>query len=256
MHKDGGLVKYLIRNIEFVASIVENDKLNSILANVQAAMKKRLNKKVILGIDSTSSIPQESQDMIRSIIKEVFERVQEILDVRGLPRDYLQVKVIVYRNYSSGKQNLKQESAFTSDPTQLSEFIKSIERCGGHGHEAIEVLYHQVREEPQTDELIIFTDARPNSPEETRRNREEKGRDYWKGTEFEDEWDAELECREVMARGIPISCLYVGDQDDNDSARHYFENVCRESGGVFSQFKNNSRGEMVEALLRMLTAAL
>lgn len=57
----------------------------------------------------------------------------------------------------------------------------------------------------------------------------------------------------MMARGIPISCLYIGQaSEQDDSARNYFENVCAESGGEFCQFRRNHRQEMVQEVERMV----
>jgi hypothetical protein len=66
-------------------------------------MGRKLAKKVIFGIDSTCSVGRETQEVIRGILEEVFRRVQGRLEALHLPKDHLQIKVITFTNYSSGK---------------------------------------------------------------------------------------------------------------------------------------------------------
>lgn len=149
---------------------------------------------------------------------------------------------------------MSRESDFTSELSQLASFVTSIKPCGSTEHEAIEVLYQAVMEQPDLDMLVIIAAQPANTPIETHILREQKGKAYWRGSKFEEEVDAELECRLVMSRGIPINCLYVGDEEN--AAKGYFEDISRESGGRTHQFRKENGKDMADALFEMVTSVL
>lgn len=74
--KDSGLVKYMLKNVEFISKTVNNDKVQLINANLQTEMKKVLHRRVVLGIDANCAKSTESMAIIKQNIENVFGRLQ------------------------------------------------------------------------------------------------------------------------------------------------------------------------------------
>lgn len=75
---------------------------------------KDLPKKVIIGVDGTSSMTMEYRKHIKGMLLRLFEMKNEYLMGVGLPEERIQIKIVFYTNYSSGKEHLRIGSSFVS----------------------------------------------------------------------------------------------------------------------------------------------
>lgn len=239
--------KYLVRGLEFVGALVGDTGAGRMCQQVKSRLR-RLPRKVYIGMDGTSSMSVEYKGYLKDMLLQLLDLKNQHLQALGLPADHIQLKIVFYTNYSSGRAHLRQSSSFVSQAEEVRDFLEGFKNHGGQGHEAVEVLYHQLLTEKHVDMLAIFADARANTLEETKRNREKLGPAEWAGSEFEELWDADKEAEAIVARGIPIYAFYEG-RDCAD----YFSQLARRSGGAAYECKTSQTDQTLQQLFQVMT---
>ena len=151
-------------------------------------------------------------------------------------------------------------------PENLLNFLQNKECYGGWVNEAIELcLYDALKEKEKLTNIIIFSDSPSNSKQDTEFKRNYVGStftvegispsDYWNSTEFKDVKDYEIELEKIKDKKIPVFGFHVENAQKSkiqrDSAKRFFENISRETGGVYQivNIQNNNEAERLAKLI-------
>ena len=121
--------------------------------------------KIVLGIDGTCSMSVPIKQVL-AILKSSLDELYDILkEVRA--KKSFEIKIVVYRNYNSSKDQIIEETKFENKMDILQKFLQRVKVDGGYGNEALEMLYRNVNSEAGVTDLIILGDARANTKAET-----------------------------------------------------------------------------------------
>ena len=100
------------------------------------------NSKTAICIDATGSmgsvLPKVIQ-VVQGAIPDIYKTI-EMEKVQGS----FELKIVIYRNYSSGVQLLLQYTNFESKSEPLVNWLNGIRVNGGQGNEAIEVCFQHI----------------------------------------------------------------------------------------------------------------
>ena len=174
---------------------------------------------------SMSSLLRKAKTTVRSM----FDRAADVLKVHNIPEDSFQVLFAVYRNYNSDKEAILQASPWESKPDNLRSFMLKIGPEGGWGREAVEVglgFANHEAIEAGICQVILIGDAPPNTEEDVKIKRMEKGENYWKDTKYSNPTFYRTEIKTLQEKCIPVHAFYV-----NDFAKGVFEEIASSTKG-------------------------
>ena len=153
------------------------------------------------------------QEKTKTSVSTMFERAIAVLRQEHVTAGFL-MQFAVYRNYSSGPQDLLVVSPWESKAEHLRNFMDTVGPKGGQGNEAIEVgLQYANAEHAQNpiNQIILIGDMPPNTEAEVVSNR--KGwfgsEASWKGSHFETPTYYKKELSMLQSQGIPVHAFYV-----------------------------------------------
>jgi hypothetical protein len=208
----------------------------------------KVNSKIICLMDATNSMHHLLQKT-KNTLETMFHRASSILAENSIAEGF-EMQIVVFRNYNSSKELLLEASTWESKPENLYRFMKKIKCCGGAGNEAIEIGFWHVNreiEKHKISQVILIGDAPPNTPEEVKILRDQKGEQYWKNTRYGavTTWENELK----YFIGIPVNCLYVSKKAGNA-----FKKISSMTKGGKSAFLDvNDRKNGANMLTNLLT---
>jgi len=93
---------------------------------------KTISIKTVIALDGTGSMGG-AFPKVKEVLKEMFPRLNEVLKTRNANGSF-EIKVIIYRNYSSGPDLIIESSNFENRPNVLVDFVSSINVSGGMGN--------------------------------------------------------------------------------------------------------------------------
>jgi len=177
-------------------------------------------------------------------VGEMFTRAKKILEDAKLNISF-EMQLVVYRNYSSGKDLILQCSGWESKPPALRAFMDSISPSGGQGNEAIEIgLWHANQEFENgsgVTQIILIGDAPANTVADVKSKR--KGAEaYWYNTKFSKPtiWTTEL--ASLKSKNVPVHTFYVAWD-----AKHNFDEIASQTNG--KSYSLNINGDEGAAML-------
>ncbi len=239
-------------SMSFIEALVRGDDKSVrefLLKRNEGAALSMTSSTVIL-MDATGSM-SALLDKAKSTVRVMFERARVVLADSGMDPNGFSVQFAVYRNYSSGQENILQSSGFESNPEQLRKFMDGIRPDGGQGNEAVEIgLWHACEQSHNRtiNQVILIGDA-PANNRSVRPEKDEvlfkragykqqrgvanlggllakSGEDYWKDTPFRHPTDWEAETKRLADKGIPVRAFYVAPY-----AKSNFEQIADRTKG-------------------------
>ena len=198
--------------------------------------------KIVVLMDATGSMNEVIQQA-KNTVSTMFDRVTKILDDNGYDAKCFQLQFIAYRSYDvpSGDM-LLQRSGWSSDATELRDFLNGVQACYGILEEAVEVALQYVNQcvkkskvagDVKISTVLLIGDAPPTPSMKTVeewRKCEEYGCGFWddypgfeKATYYKDEIAI------LKETGIKVNCYYV-----HEWAKESFEWMANETGGECS----------------------
>ena len=167
----------------------------------------------------------------KTTVNLMFTRAKQIIQDNGLLPDCFEIQFAVYRNYSSGKDEILTNSRWESNPGNLKAFMDKTNVSGGLGAEAVEIGLWHANQEADTQpitQVILIGDAPSNSRQEVEQRRKEcYGENYWCNTKFKDCRFYSDEVQKLKSKGIKVHCFYV-----DNYAKANFEEIATATGGV------------------------
>ena len=177
--------------------------------NISPSFNRTSYTKVVF--DSTGSMRDLFEPM-KKIIYSTFERTHEILKNNKISTGAVNIDLITYTNYSSGKEKIIRRSQ-GSDQEASKLFLDNLEVDGGEGNEAIECALHTINKDHEShpvSQVILIGDAGANTPAEViakRKKYENVEKDYWLAYKNVEHYTVELE--KIKTSKIPIYPFFV-----------------------------------------------
>ncbi len=184
--------------------------------------------KTICMMDATGSM-SACLEKAKRTVKTMFERTFAILKEKNVQASFA-MQFGVYRNYSSGADEILEYSSFESDPASLRVFMDKMSPSGGQGNEAIEIgLAHAYAEvvSSKANQIILIGDMPPNTQSNVTSNREGHGEAYWRQHQkFATPTFYRTEVAKIAAKRVPIHAFYIKGE-----AKDAFEEIAAATGG-------------------------
>ena len=190
----------------------------------------------------------------KNTVKTMFTEALQVLEKNNITSAF-EMQFAVYRNYNAPDPELLQYSGWEHDPTNLFQFMDTVQANYGLGNEAVEVGFWHANNElaafkrDERLQVILIGDVPPNNEMEvsTRREDNNGGESYWSGTRFRLKTHYSRELARLKNAGVTVHAFYV-----HDCARTAFESIAREGGGECKELDINT-GTGAETLTGLVT---
>ena len=224
---------------EFLDSIFSEEKdfkkINNFLLQENSSFAESSTVKTLILLDATGSMIN-LLDKTKKTISKMFKRITQVLEKDKIKESF-EIKIAVYRNYSSPEDEIYQESVWERKPQNLIKFLESVEASGGWGNEAIEIGFYHANREEDLSQIILIGDACPNTIEEiqTKRN-DARFKSIWDNSAiYKDPTDYKKELEILMKKKIKVHTFYV-----HDNAKEIFTEISNFTNGSFKFLNINS----------------
>ena len=212
-------------SIKFIESIIKKDlkATKEFLITENKGVETAGNSRTLILLDATGSM-YHLLDKAKKTLETMFNRVSEVLKESGLNENSFQIKIAVYRNYSSPEAEIFQMSCWENKAQSLINFLKNIEVSGGLGNEAIEIGLWQANQEKDLSQVILIGDMPANTQEEVKTRREKYFKNpkiYKNATFYKDELDI------LKNKNIPVHAFYI-----LNNAKINFEEIAQFTNGT------------------------
>jgi superfamily II DNA/RNA helicase len=232
---------------EFIKNLLEKNmaKINAFLLKENRAVRACGNSKTLILLDATGSMAHLLHKT-KKTLNTMFERVNDILNENHVQQGF-QIKIAVYRNYSSSENMILEQSNWEAKPHNLMEFLKKIYVSGGMGNEAIEIGLWQANQEQELSQIILIGDMPPNTKQDVQNKRSSTGfrsSKYSSPTFYLDEVNI------IRSKNIKVHSFYV-----NYAAKSSFEEIARLTTGS-CQFLNINSSDGSKNLIDLINVEL
>ncbi len=174
-------------------------------------------------------------EQTKNTLNVMFDRTFHILKNNSFDINSFQIKIGVYRNYSSGKDLIFQHSAWENKSENLVKFLKGIYPEGGQGEEAIEIGLWNANQEKDLSQVILVGDAPANPKDDVRKKRSHHGNNYWSQTKYKEEAYYETELKKLKDNDVKVHAFFVAEW-----ARKNFQEIANFTDGKSSFLDINS----------------
>ncbi len=190
----------------------------------------------------------------KNTVKTMFTEALQVLEKNNITSAF-EMQFAVYRNYNAPDAELLQFSGWEHDPTNLFQFMDTVQANYGLGNEAVEVGFWHANNElaafkrDERLQVILIGDVPPNTEMEVSSRREDNhgGESYWSGTRFRQKTHFSRELARLKNAGVTVHAFYV-----HSCARLAFEGIAREGGGECKELDINT-GSGAETLTGLVT---
>ncbi|CAF2548255.1 unnamed protein product [Rotaria sp. Silwood2] len=165
----------------------------------------------------------------KNTVEIMFERTIAVLRDNNISEGSFQIQFVVYRNYCCVEDKILQSSPLETKADHLRAFMSSINVEGGLGNEAIEIGLQHSNSENEREaitQVILIGDEPPNTRDEVKSKRNNRGEAYWQTTKFAQETYYENELEKLISKNIPVYAFFVANRAE----------------AIFRQIANKTKG--------------
>lgn len=221
-HKESmNLVNKLLDETKKSEALQDIEKINYFAFEISACY-------IFIAIDATGSMSDLFEDT-KNCINSVFKRTKEMLTEKKINKNFY-INIGLYRNYSSGKNQIYESSGWCCDVKEIEIFLINQGVSGGQGNEAIEVALHNLNLHLNSSDLniqnaILIGDAAPNTKEEVKKNKKPMLKDFV-GTNYEKDLYYEFELEKIINSKVKIDTYYLDNR-----AKESFGEIANKTNG-------------------------